>query len=234
MLALRSTQTHTWSSHKGLHSLLFALYTFFLIYPSNAHVLPYATTPASRKAITVVVVRAPTERSPADLSKEFATTLGVVAAAVIVGTTLICVFAHCWRQILSGKRGGRGVNKKRMRKDEEAWFYRVDPGLPLPQVGSPRLEPKPMSTRVLKKPEAHIKKEPSSRQVACSHDTVVPAGHARTRTKSSLFSSRPKKKTLRKNMASTLPSWHDSDEVGRPQSVAYCMEHPSSFDSNTA
>jgi hypothetical protein len=158
----------------------------------------------------------------------------VAAAAVVVGTTLICVFAHCWRQILDGKRrGGRGV-KSKMCKDEEAWFYRAEFGLPLPQIASPRLEPQSASTSVPKKPTARAPHEPSSGQVALRHDQAAPAVHARPRTKSGFFGSRAKPNKLRKNPASGLPSWRDSEEHGRPRGDAHCMEHHSSFASNRA
>ncbi|KAI0397213.1 hypothetical protein F5Y17DRAFT_455367 [Xylariaceae sp. FL0594] len=75
------------------------------------------------------------------VTANFSVAIGVTVATVILGTTLICAFAHCWRQILDGywyRRGGRRREKRSyLKKHEEAWFCGSDRsggGLPMPLI----------------------------------------------------------------------------------------------------
>ncbi|KAI1185087.1 hypothetical protein F5B17DRAFT_48241 [Nemania serpens] len=204
MLASQATWIQTWNL-QGVDHLLLAILIFF-VYPSSVYAFtPRAAKLQPRKHKTST--SAPPKK-PADFSKDFATVIGVVVAAVIVGTTAICVFAHCWRQILDccgrGNGGKRGVvRKKKLRKDEEAWFCEADRGLPMPQsdVLEPETEPLSLSVRVVEPEAPRRGRDTAATPAACAR-YVVPGSRA------------------------TLPSWLDAEEIGRPANVAYLLDHP--------
>ncbi|KAI8630872.1 hypothetical protein F5Y19DRAFT_473992 [Xylariaceae sp. FL1651] len=144
MPTVRSTKAQS-PSHLVLTPLLLILFAF-LTCPSHTHALPYATTRLARRDVS-----ARTETA-GDFSRDFVTAIAVASTAVLVLTTVICVFAHCWRQILRcsprGRDGDGAVVKNRARDHEEDWFCGQDRGLPLPQVESPEPASEPM--RVLR------------------------------------------------------------------------------------
>lgn len=127
-------------------------------------------------------------------------------AAVIIGTTVICVFAHCWRQILDcwgRKDEGKGgvVKRKKLRKDEEAWFCGADRGLPMPQfnVLEPETEPLSLSMQALESEGRYRGRDTAVAPAACARN-IVPGSRA------------------------ALPSWLDAEGIGRPASVAYLLD----------
>ncbi|KAI0914514.1 hypothetical protein F4823DRAFT_557867 [Ustulina deusta] len=137
MLALPSARTQAWGPW-GLHRLFLALFLSFLVHPSQAYLLPpYFTDLASRRHTSAPEAQA---RNPATFSRDFATAMGAAVAVVVTGATLICVFAHCWRQILDRSRSGRDEAGRAKRRaallgDEEAWFCRANRRLPKPPFG---------------------------------------------------------------------------------------------------
>ncbi|KAI1428499.1 hypothetical protein F5Y12DRAFT_711135 [Xylaria sp. FL1777] len=127
------------SSPRGLNPLFLSLFMSIFIYPSYAYAIPAHVTTSTRDTPA---------RQAVNFTRDFATAMGVAVSAVIIGTTVICVFAHCWRQILDrGRRHKTSVSrKKRLRKDEEAWFCGADHGLPMPQFDireEPEMRPSP-------------------------------------------------------------------------------------------
>ncbi|RWA07140.1 hypothetical protein EKO27_g7962 [Xylaria grammica] len=210
MPASLSTGTQIWG-HRWLSLLV--IFMLFFIYPSYTYTLPiYATKRAPHKGTSTLE---PPAKKPANFPKEFATAMGVAVTIVIIGTTLICAFAHCWRQILDSCRGNEtGATRKKLRNDEEAWFCGPDRGLPMPQLSILEPEAEPLS------PYGQVR-EPGIYPGSCygyDHPVVyarnVPPG------------SGPRSKANWNNSAATLPSWNDSEEIERPASVAYFLDRP--------
>ncbi|KAI1132244.1 hypothetical protein F5Y10DRAFT_261492 [Nemania abortiva] len=216
MLASKSTQA--WSL-KRLISCLLVTILMFCIHFSHAYILPGSITKLeSRKNKSTI---GSTPRQPGNFPRDFATAVGVAVAAVMIGTTAICVFAHCWRQILDWGRGddrGVGVIRKRVRKDEEAWFCGADRGLPMPQFDIlPESEPLAQSVPT---PQPDIYTGPGHHY---SHDkAAAPTVHARN----IVPGSRTRPKEQWNNSGASLPSWLDSGEIERPASVVYLLDRP--------
>ncbi|KAI2641933.1 hypothetical protein GGS21DRAFT_281751 [Xylaria nigripes] len=150
-------------------------------------------------------------RKAANFSRDFATALAVAIVAVIIGTTLICVFAHCWQQILDwacdlrSSRSSSSVTRERRwrrRKDEEAWFCGPDRGLPMPHF------------EILASGDESV---PLSMAVSGERwgEGAVPAVYSRLGARGRAEVSR-----------SGLPSWFDAEEVERPASVACFLDRP--------
>ncbi|KAI1201937.1 hypothetical protein F5X97DRAFT_288870 [Nemania serpens] len=192
----------TWNPQRLERLLLAVLISF--VYPSYAYAFPPSTAKLQPRKHTTSV-SAPS-RKPADFSRDLAIVVGVVVAAVIVGTTAICVFAHCWRQILDcccRRDEGKGgvVRRKKLRKEEEAWFCGSDREPPKPwfDVLEPETEPLSQSMQALE-PEGPCRgRNTAVAPATCARD-VVPGSRA------------------------TLPSWLDTEEIGRPASVAYLLD----------
>ncbi|KAI1153135.1 hypothetical protein F4825DRAFT_475054 [Nemania diffusa] len=214
MSASQLTRRQIWSLRRFDCLLLIILVSFF-IYPSYAHILPaHALAPHKHKATT-----GSSHRKPANFPKDFATAAGVAVVAVVIGTTAICVFAHCWRQILDWGRGDgeKGVVRRRVRKDEEAWFCGADRGLPMPQFDILEPEREPLSLS-MQAPQSEIYSGPYH-----GHGRgAAPVVYARN----VVPGSRARHKDQWNNSGATLPSWLDSEDIERPASVAYLLDRP--------
>ncbi|RYC58776.1 hypothetical protein CHU98_g7436 [Xylaria longipes] len=212
MLASRLSRPQIRSPRK-LDLIFFALLISLYICPSDAHIIPvYVTRPWLRKEAHAIEVPG---RKGENFPKDFATAVGVAVVVVTIGTTLICVFAHFWRQILDwgrGKGNNRSVAKKSRRKDEEAWFCGPDRGLPMPQFDNlePESEPLALSMQDL---EHHWNLEELYGPYTPTRDTRNATPGARTRSKA-----------LWNNSGATLPSWLDPEEIERPTSIAYVLD----------
>ncbi|KAI1117437.1 hypothetical protein F5Y14DRAFT_402629 [Nemania sp. NC0429] len=197
-----------WTQTRGpqrLGRLLLVLMISFA-YPSYARA--FAPRPGTLHPRKHTSSASAPPRKGADFPKDLATAVGVVVAAVVIGTTVICVFAHCWRQILDcwgRKDEGKGgtVGRKKLRKEEEAWFHRTNRGLPMPQfnVLEPETEPLSLSMQALE-PEGPCGGRDTAVAPAAGARYVVPGQRA------------------------TLPSWLDAEGIGRPASVAYVLDRP--------
>ncbi|KAI0112078.1 hypothetical protein GGR51DRAFT_568933 [Nemania sp. FL0031] len=218
MTLSQSIRIPTWGL-RILDCLLLTAIVCLFICPSSAHILPKSITELQSRRHRSTVKSSP--RQPANFPRDFATAVGVAVAAVIIGTTAICVFAHCWRQILDWGWGhDRGVDavKKRVRKDEEAWFCGVDRdrGLPMPQLSIlPESEP---LARSMHAPQSEIYTTPRHGR----EEDAAPTAYARNVVPSSW--ARPKAQW--NNSGSSLPSWQDSGEIERPTSAVYLLDRP--------
>jgi hypothetical protein len=214
MLASQLTRVQIWSPRR-LDCLLLVILVS-LICPSYAYILPAYTTKLELRKHKSTVGSSP--RKPANFPRNFATAVGVAVAAVIIGTTVICVFAHCWRQILDwGRDDEKGVVRRRMRKDEEEWFCGADRGLPMPQfeVLKPETELPSLSMQA---PQPEISAGPFHGD----HRAVAPAVYVRN----VVPGPRTRQKDQCNNSGATLPNWLDSEEIERPASVAYLLDRP--------
>ncbi|KAI1751259.1 hypothetical protein F4782DRAFT_200710 [Xylaria castorea] len=212
MLALRLLWTQIRSAPIIYHVFLTLLISF-CICPSHAHILSKSETRPRLREETPGINQA--GRNGENFPRDFATALGVAVVVVTIGTTLICVFAHCWRQILDwGWGDSRSVARKRKRKDEEAWFCGTDRGLPMPQFDILESESQPLASS-MQPPERDWDPE-------AVYSYYVPATHARN----AVPGARTRSKARWNNSGTTLPTWLDPDEIERPASVAYLLDRP--------
>ncbi|KAH8160521.1 hypothetical protein CIB48_g7725 [Xylaria polymorpha] len=141
--------------------------------------------------------------------------MGAAVVGVTIGATLICVFAHCWRQILDwGWGDDRKIPRKMRRKDEEAWFCGADRGLPMPQfdILEPETEPLALSTQALE----------HGTDPGLLYGYHGPAMYARN----PIPGARTGSKVYWGNSSATLPSWLDQEEIERPATVAHSLDRP--------
>ncbi|KAI0454421.1 hypothetical protein F5B21DRAFT_504325 [Xylaria acuta] len=190
-----------------LDRLFLSLLISFSICPSYAHTLPvYVTRSWPREEAHAIQS---TGKKGESFPRDFATAVGIVVLAVTIGTTLICVFAHCWRRILEWGWGDNGsVTGKSKRKGKEAWFCGADRGLPMPQfdILEPESEPLALSMQAVE-PDWDLEFP------GMDGRNIIPG----TRTKS---------KAHWNNSGATLPSWLDLEEIERPASAAYLLDRP--------
>ncbi|KAI0549482.1 hypothetical protein F4679DRAFT_584425 [Xylaria curta] len=204
MLALQLLRAQT-GSPQILNFLFLTLLISFFICPSYAQILPRYISEASTVNHAV--------RNGENFSRDFTTALGVAVAAVTIGTTLICVFALCWRQILDWGWGNKkSVARKRKYKDEEAWFCGADRGLPMPQfdILEPESEPLALSLQAL--------------EHDCDPESVY--GHYAPSTHAHSAGARTRSKAHCNSPGTKLPSWLDPEGIERPASVAYALNRP--------
>ncbi|KAI1179677.1 hypothetical protein F4777DRAFT_533591 [Nemania sp. FL0916] len=234
MLALQLAQAQPWGSRRHAHMFLALLILFFVHRP---HAYLTQRQPHKHKSVSSP------PREPGNFARDFATAVGFAVAAVIIGTTAICVFAHCWRPILDWARGEenrattststkRKRPRRRLRKDEEAWFCGVDRGLPMPQfdVLESETETELLPSLYMRVPDPQ---QYSGHGQGRTHGYGQDYGTAPTATASVVYTrnatagSRAKSSPPgNNNSAATLPSWQDPDEVERPASVAYMLDRP--------
>jgi len=133
------------SASKGRQFLYFSLCTSFLTCPSHAaHVLNFLTTSLTQREVedTSIHAQSRSHKHGGGITTDFTTAIGVTVGTVVVGTTLVCALAHCWRQILDGDwcrcgRRRRSEKRRYLKKyTEEAWFCGPDRGggLPMPLI----------------------------------------------------------------------------------------------------
>ncbi|KAI0798803.1 hypothetical protein GGR55DRAFT_702920 [Xylaria sp. FL0064] len=217
MLGLLSVRTWTQSLWRLGHMYL-AFFMSFVLCSSYTHAIPlYDTGIASRKHTSHHKTAA---RKPMNFPKEFATTLAIAVTVVILGTTLICVFAHCWRPILDWSRSdSTGVTRKkrRLRKNKEAWFRGADRKLPMSRsdILEPEAEPLYPYTQ-FRAPSIYSGPYPAH------EPPVSPAVFSRN----AVSSPRTRSRAYWNQSTMSLPSWVDSEELERPASVAYCFDRP--------
>ncbi|TRX97401.1 hypothetical protein FHL15_001679 [Xylaria flabelliformis] len=183
------------------------------------HLISFYVCPSYAQILPKYISEAPTVnhavRNGENFSRDFTTALGVAVAVVTMGTALICVFAHCWRQLLDWGWGTkRSVARKRKYKDEEAWFCGADRGLPMPQfdILEPESEPLALSMQTLERD--------GTPESVYGHYAL--AAHARN----AVPSARTRSKARWNNPGTKLPSWLDPEEIERPASVAYSLDRP--------
>ncbi|KAI1745497.1 hypothetical protein F4680DRAFT_104953 [Xylaria scruposa] len=206
MLALQLLRAQT-RSPQTLDFPFLTLLISFCVCPSHAQILPRYISESSTVNHAV--------RNGESFSRDFTTALGVAVAAVTIGTTLICVFAHCWRQILDWGWGNKkSVVRKRKYKDEEAWFCGADRGLPMPQfdILEPESEPLALSLQALERDG-----DPES-----VYGHYTPATHAHD----AVPGARTRSKAHWNSPGMKLPSWLDPEGIERPASVAYSLNRP--------
>ncbi|KAI0433294.1 hypothetical protein F5Y09DRAFT_299658 [Xylaria sp. FL1042] len=215
MLRLLLARTQTRSLWRLGHMFLVIFMSFFVYQPYTDATPLYSPNLASRKHMSAHETAI---RKPMNFPREFATALGVAMTVVILGTTLICVFAHCWRPILDwSRRDETDVVKmrRRLRKDKEAWFCGADRGLPMPQYDALDSEAEPLYPNTqFRGPNIHPgpysgHNGPVSRAVYSRN--AIPSHWTRSRA-------------YWNQSTATLPSWVDSEEIERPASVAYCLD----------
>ncbi|KAI0518440.1 hypothetical protein F5B22DRAFT_62949 [Xylaria bambusicola] len=209
MLALLSARRQTWS-HSRLDRLFFTFLVALLVYPSYAYGIPVYTTEFALRD------EPSSHKKPENLTLDFAAAMGIITAAVIIGMAVICVFAHCWRQIVkcSQRRRERSAAKKRrrLRKDENTWVFPGHRGFTMPQLQ--RLESEPASSS----PFEQIRR-PGAYADPC-HNPVSPAIHK----SSGKPAPRTRSKTRWDDSTATLPSSAGADEIECPANVAYALE----------
>ncbi|CAJ2511550.1 Uu.00g071750.m01.CDS01 [Anthostomella pinea] len=105
---------------------------------SNLPFLPWLLLATTSQAQTEILPETDLDTAPANFPTAFATSMAVAIAVVLVLTTLICVFAHCWRRILDHRCFFGSGGKLR---DHEEWFASVD--RPHFKVPAPQLRPDP-------------------------------------------------------------------------------------------
>ncbi|KAI1362515.1 hypothetical protein F5Y08DRAFT_271449 [Xylaria arbuscula] len=145
--------------------------------------------------------------------------MGIIMAAVIIGTALICAFAHCWRQIIEyGRRGKSARNKrrgtKRLRKEENIWAYPNVRGVSAPRFE--RLESELGSSSPFERvrwPRAYA--QPGYCSVSPGLDKSSEKSESQTRPAAHWCDS-----------STTLPGCIGSDEVERPAGVACVSGRP--------
>ncbi|KAF2969883.1 hypothetical protein GQX73_g3682 [Xylaria multiplex] len=210
MLASLSGPMQTWCQRR-LGRLLFTLLITSLSYSPYVYALPvYATKQSHHKETSTLSP----EKKPVNFPREFATAMGVAVTVVIIGTTLICVFAHCWRQILDWSRGDEGVTRKKLHKDKEAWFCGTDRGLPMPQFDILEPETEPLS------PYAQV------RELGIYPSSCYGYEHPAVYARHIVPGSGPGPGAHWNNSVATLPGWIASEEIERPASVAYFLDRP--------
>ncbi|KAI1825085.1 hypothetical protein F4861DRAFT_538347 [Xylaria intraflava] len=194
---------------------LLALSLSLLLTPSHAH-----PTPQEPNTAEDPYEAQPPEtqhgRNISTFSRDFATALAVAAVAVAVGTTLICVFAHCWRQILDWGLESSGAKRRRPpRKDEEVWFCGADRGMP-----APRFEALASVTEFVPlSPAMTLSALDPEREFWLRGDDGVPAVYARHVSVGS-------RGRYLGGCEDGVPCWLDAEEVERPASVAYFLDRP--------
>ncbi|KAK5635238.1 hypothetical protein RRF57_010950 [Xylaria bambusicola] len=213
MPALPSTRKQTWS-HLRLDRLFITFLVALLVYPSYAYAIPVHTTELSSRN------EPSSHKKPAKKSEsftlDFAAAMGIITGAVIIGMAVVCVFAHCWRQIVKCGRRRRekdaAKRRRKLRKDENVWVFPANRGYTMAQLQ--RLESEPESPS----PFEQVCR-PGAYAGPC-YDTASPAIHK--------FSDKPPlraRSTTRWDDSTTmLPSWAGADEIKRPASVAYALD----------
>lgn len=190
-----------------------------LAYPSHAYIIPeYATKLGPRNESSRN--KKPTKK-PTGYILNFAAAMGIIMAAVIVGTALICVFAHCWRQIIDYARRGKSDSAKRRRrrirrlhKDESSWVFPTERGVPKPRFE--RLESEPES------PSPFEQIRWPGTYAAPGYYSVSPG-----LDKGSIKQESQIRPTAHWHGSSTtLSSRTGSEKIERPASVAYVLDRP--------
>ncbi|KAI1353282.1 hypothetical protein F5Y01DRAFT_323453 [Xylaria sp. FL0043] len=216
MSELLSARTRTQSLWRLRHMYL-AFFMSFVLCPSYTHAIPlYGTDIAPRRHTSAHKAAA---RKPVNFPKEFATALAIAVTVVILGTTLICVFAHCWRPILDWSRldGTGGTRKRRRLRKKEAWFRGADRKLPMPRSSTLEPEAEPLYPYTqFRAPGTY------SSPFSGLESPVSPAVFSCV----AISSPRPKSRAYWNQSTASLSSWVESQEIERPASVAYCFDRP--------
>ncbi|KAI1811878.1 hypothetical protein GGS20DRAFT_68637 [Poronia punctata] len=179
------------------------LFFSILILVQQSHTFPTTTT--TEEESEPPTAEATTIPDSKGFSAEFTTAVGVTVATVIVVTTLVCTFAHCWRPIVENIRKSKRSSHRRHHDEEEAWFCgdRGGFGLPMPEL----------EYRVCKRtpsPEAEMREV-----VEVQGQTETETQKEKKKKKRKSSSSTRMGSRIKKAPASTLPSWQDGDNVGR-------------------